>query len=65
MAKLSEMQKRIEAYLLLHGDKEVTSISTTCGGGSKIEYTLNLHDIHEGNISTNRYTGRDEIDIPR
>lgn len=64
MAKLSEMQKRIEAYLLLHGDKEVTSIATHSGSG-EIDFTLRLHDIHNGSSTTNPYTGQDKIYIPK
>lgn len=63
MAKLSEMHRLIGNYLELHGDKDVTSIAAW--NGSPNEYTLNLHDIHNGSIGTNPYTGKDELNIPR
>lgn len=63
MAKLSEMHRLIGNYLELYGDKDVTSIATR--NGSPNEYTLNLHDVYEGNIGANPYTGGDHLYIPR
>lgn len=65
MTKLSEIYKAIGDYLKIHGDKEVTSIATAGGSNRKIEYIFHLHDIHEGDIGSNPYTGSDEIDIPK
>lgn len=63
MVKLSEMYRVIGNYLEIHGDKDVTSISSHCG--SEFEYSLNLHDIHTGSIGTNPYTGEDKISFRR
>lgn len=63
MAKLSEMYRLIGNYLELHGDKDITSIATWTG--SPNEYTLNLHDVYEGKIGANPYTGGDHLNIPR
>ena len=49
----------------MYGDKEVTSIGTAGGRNRKIEYIFHLHDIHEGDIGSNPYTGSDKIDIPK
>jgi len=43
--KLSEMKRLIDSYIELHGDAEVSSISTHCGNEAHIEYTLNLCDL--------------------
>lgn len=64
MPKLSEIHNAIGNYLYMHGDKDVTSIATW-NGSSPIEYTLNLHDIYEGKIGGNPYSGSDRIDIPK
>lgn len=64
MAKLSILYEKIGEYLEMHGDKDVTSISTWCGS-APIEYTLNLHDVYEGRVGGNPYAGEDKIDIPR
>lgn len=64
MAKLSEIHKAIGDYMKVHGDKEVTSIGTVNGEGP-IEYTFHLHDIHDGDIGSNPYTGGDEVYIPK
>lgn len=61
MAKLSQIVNKLQAYIDLHGDKDVTSIGTCSGSG--VEYTFNLHDIHTGSIGTNPYTGADKIEI--
>ncbi len=63
MAKLSEIYRLIENYIELHGDKDVTSVASHCG--SEYEYTFNLHDIYNGNIGWNPYTGADKLHIPR
>lgn len=63
MARLSYMKNMIDIYLTLHGDKEVTSVSTHQGVGNDIEYTLNLHDIYEGAAGTNPYSGGDTITL--
>ena len=63
MARLSYMKNMIDIYLTLHGDKEVTSVSTHQGVGNDIEYTLNLHDIYEGAAGTNPYSGSDTITL--
>lgn len=63
MAKLSYMRDLMNMYLTLHGDKEVTSISS-CHGGEE-EYALNLHDIYDGPAGTNPYRGSDRIPILR
>lgn len=63
MAKLSFMIKRMKSYLELHGDKDVTSISS-CNGGDN-EYVLHLYDIYNGPIGTNPYKGEDRIEIPK
>ncbi len=65
MAKLSEIYKAIGDYMKMYGDKEVTSIGTAGGRNRKIEYIFHLHDIHEGDIGSNTYTGSDKIDIPK
>lgn len=65
MAKLSEIHRLIGNYIELHGDKDVTSISTHCGGGRSYEYTFNLHDIHTGKISTRTFSGADKLNIPK
>lgn len=64
MAKLSVIYKLIGNYLELHGDKDVTSIAT-CNGVSSIDYIFHLHDVHEGGIGKNPYTGTDHLDIPK
>ncbi len=64
MAKLSELHRLIGNYLELHGDKEVTSISTWCSSDPQ-EYTLNLHDIFDGPIGANPYSGEDCLNIPK
>ena len=64
MAKLSEIYKTIGNYIELHGDKDVTSIASHCGS-SEYEYTLNLHDIHKGNMGSNPYSGQDKINISK
>lgn len=64
MAKLSVLYGLIGNYLELHGDKDVISIATWNGTTSN-EYTLNLHDVHEGGIGENPYTGTDHLDIPK
>lgn len=63
MTRLSYMKNMIDIYLTLHGDKEVTSVSTHQGVGNDIEYTLNLHDIYEGAAGTNPYSGGDTITL--
>ena len=63
MANLSEMYRSIGMYLELHGDKEVTSISTCCGHNAKNQYILNLHDIYIGPIGKNPFCGEDHIAI--
>ena len=65
MAKLSDLHNAIGNYLYMHGDKDATSIATGGGYSNPIQYTLRLHDIHEGRIGTNPYTGEDKIDIPK
>ncbi len=65
MVKLSEIHRLITCYLELHGNKDVTSIATWGGSGSPNQYTFHLHDIHEGSIGTNPYSGADHIDIPK
>lgn len=64
MAKLSEIHKLIGDYLEINGDKEVTSIATWCSIAPQ-EYTLKLHDIFDGPIGRNPFSGEDHIDIPR
>ena len=61
MAKLSQIVSKLQSYIDLHGDKDVTSIGTCCG--SNVEYTFNLHDIHTGSVGTNPYAGADKIEI--
>lgn len=63
MARLSYIKQMIEVYLNAKGDKEILSIST-CQGGDD-EFVLNLADIHEGDIGSNPYTGRDSIHLKR
>lgn len=63
MVRLSEMYHLIGMYLELHGDKDVTSISTCCGQ-SKNQYILNLHDIYAGPVGGNPFHGKDHIAIP-
>ncbi len=63
MAKLSEIYRLIGNYIELHGDKDVTSISTYCG--SEYEYSFNLHDVYNDDIGWNPYTGADRLHIPR
>lgn len=46
MAKLSEIYKAVGEYLVVHGDREVTSIATWCGSSPK-EYTFNLEGDEE------------------
>lgn len=65
MAKLSEIHHLLGCYLELHGDKDVTSIATWGGSNCPNQYTFHLHDIHEGSIGTNPYSGADHIDIPK
>lgn len=65
MAKLSEIYHLIASYLELYGDKDVTSIATWGGSGSQNQYTFHLHDIYEGSIGSNPYSGKDHIDIPK
>lgn len=64
MVKLSEIYRLIGNYLELHGDKDVTSISTWCATAPNA-YTFNLHDIYDGPIGTNPYTGEDHFNIPK
>lgn len=64
MAKLSYMEHMIKTYLGLYGDKEVTSISTH-DATSEVEYTLNLHDVYDGPISSNPFSGKSEIKLYR
>jgi hypothetical protein len=64
MARLSDLYNAIGNYLYTHEDKEITSVETWCGS-APIKYTLHLHDIHEGSIGTNPYTGEDYINVPR
>lgn len=63
MVKLSVMHRLIGNYLELHGDKDVTSVGTYCG--SEYAYSIRLHDLHEGSIGSNPYTGADRLDIPK
>lgn len=63
MAKLSQIVKKLQSYLELHGDKDVTSIGTVCG--SDVEYKFNLHDVYYGFAGSNPYTGEDTIEILR
>ena len=63
MAKLSEIHSLIGNYIELHGDIDVTSIATC--HGSEYEYIFNLHDIYNGNIGWNPYTGADKLHIPQ
>lgn len=65
MAKLSEIYRLIGNYIELHGDKDVISIATHCGSGRRYEYTFNLHNIHEGVISTKTFNGADTLNIPK
>ena len=64
MAKLSTIFNLIGSYLAVKGDKDVTSIGSVCGR-SETEYILHLHDVFEGEIGYNPYTGKDEIFIPK
>ena len=64
MARLSEFYRLIGNYLELHGDKDVSSIATWCSSAPNA-YSLHLHDIHEGGIGSNPYTGADHLDIPK
>lgn len=64
MVKLSVIHRLIGNYLELHGDKDVTSIATWCGS-SPNAYTLHLHDIYDGSIGSNPYTGANHLDIPK
>lgn len=63
MARLSYMRDLMSLYLTLHGDKEVTSISS-CHGGDE-EYAINLYDIYDGPAGTNPYCGSDRIPVLR
>lgn len=63
MALLSDIKARIDAYLLIKGDKEVLSVST-CQGGTD-EFILNMADVWNGPIGTNPYAGRDTLRIPK
>lgn len=63
MAKLSKIQRLIEAYIGMKGDKDVTSIGTVCG--TDTEYVLHLHDVYEGPVGENPYSGKDTINIPK
>ena len=63
MVKLSEFHRLIGNYLELHGDKDVTSIGTYCG--SEYAYSIHLHDLYEGSIGSNPYTGRDTLNNPK
>lgn len=63
MARLSEMHRLIGDYLELKGDKDVTSIGSV--HGSDVEYTLHLHDVHDGPPGTNPYSGADTLEIPK
>ena len=64
MSKLSDIHKAIGAYLEIKGDKEVTSIATW-SNHPEYQYTLNLHDIHNGSVGTNPYKGEDKINIKK
>lgn len=63
MAKLSDIYSIIGNYIQIHGDKDITSIaSSNC---LEYEYAFNLHDIYNGRIGLNPYTGADKLYIPR
>lgn len=63
MTTLQQMYNAIGAYLAVQGNKEVTSISTC--QGSEDDYILNVHDIYDGLIGANPYSGRDKISLPK
>lgn len=64
MATLNQLYDTVGAYLANNGDKEITSISTWCGE-TDVEYELHLHDIYDGPIGENLYTGPDSIKLYR
>lgn len=64
MTKLSVFASYLNSYLKLHGDKEVLSVATACGCDTH-DFTIHMADVHDGPPGTNRYTGRDTLDIPK
>lgn len=64
MTRLSVFANYLNNYLKLHGDKEVLSVATACGSDN-YDFKVHMADIYNGPIGTNRYTGRDELEIPK
>lgn len=58
MVTLKQLREAVNAYILLHGDKEISSISS-----SSAKYGLNVCDIYDGPLGTNPYSGRDVIEL--
>lgn len=63
MAKLSYVADLINKYIKAYGNKDITSIKTPVGGSSGLEYIFCLHDIYDGPVGTNLFTGEDTISI--
>lgn len=64
MTGLGEISRLIGNYLELHGYKGITSMAKYCGAAQNA-YTFHLHNLHEGSIGMNPYTGADHLDISK
>ena len=62
MVTLKQLKKMVDAYLTVHGDKEILSFSTY-SGSSPVKFEIYLSDIYNGSIGTNPFTGKDSIKL--
>lgn len=62
MITLKQLQKAVNAYLELRGDKRLLSI-VTHNPSSPVEFELHLCDIYDGPIGTNPFTNKDSIKL--